>query len=183
MYCVECGGPLPPDARYCIRCGTPTSGAGTVTLAGSNYTIAGFGRRFAGHLIDYILVGGPFFVVSMVVVIRGLTSDCDATARECFNDNIDVLRTPAFLVLTQLIPFLYWALFDSLGTSPGRWLAGVKIVTRDGQRPGIRRGALRALVSQFASARVLFLGYLWVLWDRERRTWHDHAAKTWAVRR
>jgi uncharacterized RDD family membrane protein YckC len=26
------------------------------------------------------------------------------------------------------------------------------------------------------------IGYVWALWDREHRTWHDHIGKTYVVR-
>jgi uncharacterized RDD family membrane protein YckC len=40
---------------------------------------------------------------------------------------------------------------------------------------GYPRAALRWLVS-IPSALVIFVGYLWMLWDGEKQTWHDKAA-------
>ncbi|MFN8585934.1 MAG: RDD family protein [Dehalococcoidia bacterium] len=183
VFCTECGAQLPSGARYCIRCGTPATGSDTITLETRTYTLAGFGRRLAGRVIDMTLLEGPLVAAVFVAAVVSLQSDCVASRGECLRDDLDGLRAPVILVLLQLIPLVYWSLWDSFGTSPGRWLVGVRLVTRSGSPPGLRRGCVRALVSQLASARVLYLGYLWALWDRERRTWHDHAAKTWAVRR
>jgi uncharacterized RDD family membrane protein YckC len=53
---------------------------------------------------------------------------------------------------------------------------GIRIVRLDtGGPPGFGRALARYVVS-LVSAFVLFLGYFWMLWDGERRTWHDRAA-------
>jgi uncharacterized RDD family membrane protein YckC len=44
-----------------------------------------------------------------------------------------------------------------------------------GQPIGYGRAFLRWLVS-IVSFIVLFIGYLWMLWDPEKQTWHDKAA-------
>jgi RDD family len=43
------------------------------------------------------------------------------------------------------------------------------------------RAFVRALVSSL-SALALFLGYLWMLWEPRRRTWHDIVADSLVVR-
>ncbi len=35
---------------------------------------------------------------------------------------------------------------------------------------------MRQLV-KIVSAAVLFLGYFWMLWDKEKQCWHDKAAR------
>lgn len=172
-----------PGARYCVRCGTAAGGADTIVLGEATYVLARFGRRLAGHLVDTALISGPVVAASLVLVMGSVWQDCNGGQTGCIEDDLGWLLSPWFTIGLQLITFLYWAFWDSRGTSLGRWMVGVRIVGRDGAPPGIRRGAVRALVSQLASGRILFIGYLWALWDRERRTWHDHAAKTWAVRR
>ncbi len=49
----------------------------------------------------------------------------------------------------------------------------------DGEAPGWGSGALRVFISFFS--RILYMGYLWSLWDADRQTWHDHAADTTVV--
>lgn len=38
------------------------------------------------------------------------------------------------------------------------------------------------LVASILSGNLIHLGYLWAIWDREKRTWHDHLAGTWVVK-
>jgi uncharacterized RDD family membrane protein YckC len=45
----------------------------------------------------------------------------------------------------------------------------------DGQPIGYGRAFIR-WVGRYVSAIVIFLGYFWMLWDRERQTWHDKFA-------
>jgi uncharacterized RDD family membrane protein YckC len=40
---------------------------------------------------------------------------------------------------------------------------------------GYGRALVRNLV-KYVSAVVVLLGYLWMLWDKEKQTWHDKAA-------
>ena len=48
-------------------------------------------------------------------------------------------------------------------------------------RPGWRWGFLRMVVG-LVGLSLLGLGYLWALWDKDGRTWHDMAAGTAVVR-
>ena len=67
------------------------------------------------------------------------------------------------------------------GRTPGMHLAGLRLVTRDGSRPGVRRLLLWHVVSH-VSGLCFLLGYLWCLVDPQRRTWHDIAAGVRVVR-
>ena len=57
-------------------------------------------------------------------------------------------------------------------------MLGIRVVDvrdRIGEPIGYGRAALRWLVS-IVSALVFLLGYLWMLWDSKKQTWHDKAA-------
>ena len=110
---------------------------------------------------------------------------------------IDVQISPdvdfaAALVETQrqmqeIMPLIYAAqvLFrwpwNAIGWSPGKRLLGLRVVDAQGAPPGLVRGLVRSLFT-LAGELPLFAGYLWALFDRQRRTWHDHLATTWVVR-
>ena len=44
---------------------------------------------------------------------------------------------------------------------------------RTGQPLGFGKALGRTLFEWFLSAQVFYLGYLWMLWDDQRQTWHD----------
>jgi len=66
---------------------------------------------------------------------------------------------------------------QTLGMRPWR----LKVTRADGSRAGVGALSLRYAVATLSLAAV-GLGFLWSLFDRERRTWHDLASRTVLVR-
>jgi uncharacterized RDD family membrane protein YckC len=64
------------------------------------------------------------------------------------------------------------------GATPGKIAVGVKIVdAATGGPPTLGRLVLRFL-AYFVSAFPLYLGFLWVAFDRRKQGWHDKIART-----
>jgi hypothetical protein len=83
---------------------------------------------------------------------------------------------------TLLIMVAYHvALWTWKGTTIGGIVLGLKIVRTDGQPINFAVAMVRGLASVF-SAAVLFLGFFWAGWDREKQSWHDKIAGTVIVR-
>lgn len=182
-FCTECGSSLPPGARFCIACGTPTTGAGVLEVAGRSYVLANPWRRLVGLIIDGLIIGIPTMYIVFAAVAHAFSApECELDVGACIRED-RALSSFWFLLGTNALSLGYRFVWDSLGTSPGRWVMGVKIVTLEGRAPGWWRGAKRAAVAEFASGKALGIGYLWAFGDRQRRTWHDYAAGTWVVRR
>ena len=76
----------------------------------------------------------------------------------------------------------YVALTGLKGQTLGKMALGIMVVNAQGEPPGIRRAAFREIVGKFVSEIAIFLGYLWVGWDKKKRGWHDHIASTYVVR-
>ncbi|MFL5959230.1 MAG: RDD family protein [Gaiellaceae bacterium] len=115
---------------------------------------AGFWRRFAGALIDGILLG----VVS--VILRGVLS---AGAR----GGLGIVISLAYF--TAMIG-------SERGQTLGQMALGIRVIDFNTGGPiGYGRAFLRWLVS-LLSGIVILLGYLWMLWDKEKQCWHDKAA-------
>jgi uncharacterized RDD family membrane protein YckC len=116
---------------------------------------AGWWRRFAASLIDAIVIG----------VVSGILRA--------------ILGTSTGEGIGILISLGYFTYFHGrTGQTPGNAVLGIRVVdVRDhiGEPIGYGRAALRWLVS-IVSFVVLFLGYLWMLWDADKQTWHDKAA-------
>ena len=116
---------------------------------------SGFWRRFAAALIDGIAVG---VATTILRVILGFAA----------GEGIGIL-----------IAFGYYTYFHgNTGQTPGDAVMSIRVVDfRDGTgKPiGYGRAFVRCLVS-IVSGFVLLIGYLWMLWDREKQTWHDKAA-------
>jgi uncharacterized RDD family membrane protein YckC len=79
----------------------------------------------------------------------------------------------------------YLILFDAgpRGATPGKRLVRIRVVDEGGApRIGYRRAAVRRAI-WFLGGLCLYVGWLWVFFDRHRRAWHDKAAGTLVVDR
>lgn len=115
---------------------------------------AGFWRRFGAHLIDGIAIN--IFTLPLGFMHSVL------------------LSTVGFVVV-------YAVYYTSLeggahGQTIGKMALGIRVTDIVGGRPiGYGRACIRAF-GRIASAMVVLLGYLWMLWDPEKQTWHDKMA-------
>ena len=80
--------------------------------------------------------------------------------------------------LAFLVALAYFAgMWTWKGTTVGGIVLGLKVVRMDGKPVTFAVGLVRALGGAFA-IMVLFLGILWISWDREKQGWHDKLAGT-----
>lgn len=76
--------------------------------------------------------------------------------------------------IVSFTPLAYFFLTVALaGRTVGKALMGIRVVRVDGGRLGVVRSLVRA-VAYLVSLIPLFLGFAWILIDRDRRAWHDH---------
>jgi uncharacterized RDD family membrane protein YckC len=104
---------------------------------------------------------------------------------------LDLLVLGALKVVTDgadvLAPFAMWYLINHVafvveGGSLGHRLAGLRIVRVDGGRVGPLHAIMREVVKLFLSLPPLGMGFLWMLDEPRRRTWHDLLAGSVVVR-
>jgi uncharacterized RDD family membrane protein YckC len=114
---------------------------------------AGFWKRAGAILLDVLIV------MIAAQLLRGFDRDLG-----------DFLAAPAILA--------YYVFFEGgvRGQTLGKRVFGLRVIDlARGGSIGVRRGLIRNLV-RVLSWLVFGLGYLWMLWDREKQTWHDKAA-------
>jgi uncharacterized RDD family membrane protein YckC len=114
---------------------------------------AGFWRRFAASLIDAVIL----FVVALIlrVALKGVGG-----------------------ALTLVAGLAYFTLFvgSRRGQTPGMSALGIRVISFDGSGSiGYGRALIR-WIGGYVSAIPIFLGYLWMLWDKENQCWHDKFA-------
>jgi uncharacterized RDD family membrane protein YckC len=82
-------------------------------------------------------------------------------------------------LITTIIGIAYYVYFEGgpTGQTIGKKVLGIRVYDfRGGGGPiGYGRAFVRYLV-RIVSAIPLFLGYFWMLWDKEKQCWHDKAA-------
>jgi uncharacterized RDD family membrane protein YckC len=137
---------------------------------------ASFGRRAAAMLIDAILLAVLLGILSgALYAAYGVDPEAvDAGSVEAEED------FAAFVLTTTVAPIAYFWVLNAVGWSPGKQALRLRIVRADGQPPGFGVGFARTVCS-LLSVLPLGLGLLWVLFDRNRQTWHDKLAGTYVV--
>lgn len=115
---------------------------------------AGFWRRFAGSLIDGIVL----FVIGIFIAMA--------------------LKGAADRGVSAAVSLLYFTLFVGArrGQTPGMMALGIRVIRLDGGGPIGYTRALVRWIGGIVSAIPLFLGYFWMLWDKENQCWHDRFA-------
>lgn len=86
-----------------------------------------------------------------------------------------------------MAPFAFWYLLHHVGLvveggTIGHRLAGLRVVRVDGRPLGVPHALMREVVRLFLSLPPLGLGFLWMLDQADRRTWHDLLADSVVVR-
>ena len=87
-------------------------------------------------------------------------------------------------LLSTLLMFSLFAFFAKFWTHNGQTLGmqvwGVRIQNRDGSAIDLWQALLRFFIAPI-SFFSLGLGYLWMLWDKDRLTWHDRYSESVVV--
>jgi uncharacterized RDD family membrane protein YckC len=133
---------------------------------------AGFWPRFAAAFLDWVLIG---IIAAAIGNLFGVEPTSSA------NGTVNFQPAAGPFVLVELVYFT-WFHATSAGQSIGNKIMGLRVLDADTGRPlPYVRAFTRALVSNL-SALVFFLGYLWMLWEPRKRTWHDIVANSLVVR-
>ena len=158
------GGPVQPP-----RPPPPLAAAGPPPEA-----LAGFWARLAAAFLDWILIG---VVAAAIGNLFGVEAPSAASA---YGD-VSYQPAPGPFILVELVYFT-WFHATSAGQSIGNRILGIRVLDEHtGRSLPYARAFVRALMSTL-SALVFFLGYLWMLWEPRKRTWHDMVAESLVVK-
>lgn len=133
-----------------------------VSLSDSARSYAGFWLRLLGSVFDGIIVGFPLAIVLVLV-------------------HVDYSSTLSSIILSAVsICYGTYMIGRAEGQTYGQEIVGVRTVSLDhGGSIGFRRAFARELVSILSA--FLIVGYLWMLWDPRKQTWHDRAVGSCVV--
>jgi uncharacterized RDD family membrane protein YckC len=67
------------------------------------------------------------------------------------------------------------------GQTLGKRALGIRAVEMGTGASMSQRTAATRSIARYLSWFVIWLGYLWMLWDPEQQTWHDKLARTTVV--
>lgn len=120
---------------------------------------AGFLVRFVATWIDIFMV---YAVVKLVIIVL---------------NQVDIYVP---LEITVIISFAAYSsiLVGRSGSSVGKALCSLTIQSPDGHGPGYLRALFRETICKIISAAFVCLGFIWIIFSRKKRGWHDYIAGT-----
>lgn len=118
-----------------------------------HYRVAGPARRALGYIVDVLAMGVAFTILAVIIMIAIGTSGSFDDAKGTAGFGVGLLLLLAFAA--QWLWFLTWEAI--LGRSPGKMVAGLRVVTASGRPIGWRASALRNLMR---TADFLPFGYV-----------------------
>ena len=157
--CAACGRTLEPGVRVCRACGVLLARPEAGRLVGA-------GGRLGAYLIECAIAAAVSFVVGLAVGLAGGEG----------SEIAGVLIAAA----------VYWAVslcFWTRGQTLGKAILGMRVYKVTGEPAGFGTMLLREVVGKLISGLVIYLGFLWIIWDRERQGWHDKIAGTVVLRK
>ena len=87
-------------------------------------------------------------------------------------------------ILALLISVSYHTIFTyKLGQTPGKMILGIQVVDANRQKPTLKQIILREVIGKIIVFLVMFIGFIWVIWDPKKRGWHDYISNTYVVKR
>jgi uncharacterized RDD family membrane protein YckC len=162
------------------------------------YAYVGFWRRFAATLIDGILFSVLFALVGAFLFTQIDTSawrvflEIDPVTGRSTATNAEIVRATTALLglwiqlfgIYLLAHFLYHViLWTWLGGTLGQLALGIQVRREsDGRRIGLGTAILR-YIGYLVSVALLYIGLIWVAFDRRKQGWHDKIAATLVIRR
>jgi uncharacterized RDD family membrane protein YckC len=121
---------------------------------------AGFWIRFGALLLDGLILGIPFII--LIVIAAAISS------------GLAVLVYVLYFVAYIAYPVYFEG--GPTGQTPGKKICGIKVIDfNTGGSIGYSRAFVRFLM-KIVSGIPIYLGYLWMLWDKEKQCWHDKVA-------
>lgn len=149
---------------------------------------AGFISRLIAFLVDLVIIS-----ITTTVVVFAVTEIINFFGLKIFFNRwisgyvnavtVNSVIRILVVLLYYIFSILYFAIFYSLvGYTPGKYLAGLQVVRTDGFRLGFWRSVVRG-ISYYLSALLLFMGFIWIIFDKKRQGLHDKIAGTVVIYR
>lgn len=176
-FCGSCGAPRDAaSTNFCRACGVPYADSDKLGPRAASLAFApkvGFWRRTFAYLLDGLILGLIGAVIGLAVGFGGSAAGIRESDLQLFAQ-----------VLGSVIGLGYylwsWSARGKGQTPAMRWL-GIRVVRTDGSYIGVGRAFGRWLGLSL-SFLVLFIGVIWVAFDKNKQGWHDKMADTYVVR-
>ena len=114
---------------------------------------AGFWQRVGAVILDGIVLAIPSAI--LVIALKG-----------------------AGYAVAMLLSIAYFTYFEggATGQTLGKRMMGIRVVSLDGSGSIGYVRAFARWIGRYVSTLIIYIGYLWMLWDKEKQCWHDKLA-------
>ncbi len=134
---------------------------------------AGLVRRLAAMFYDFLLCMALMMVIALLYQQGLLRLIHGAEQLWALADAGALDHDPVLASLLLIGVFAFFAKFwTHSGQTLGMQVWGVRIQNRDGSAIDLWQALLRFFIA-IGSWLCGGLGFLWMLWDKDQRTWHD----------
>jgi uncharacterized RDD family membrane protein YckC len=163
MVCAECK----PLFVQKLREGLPLVG---------EMAYGGFWIRVGAKVIDGIIIT---IVDVIIIFLFGLVMRQLISMEQ---ETIAVASVMLQNILLWVLSLAYVTYFlGKYGATPGKMACGLKVVRPDGEKISYARACGRAL-AEILSAMILYIGYIMVAFDEEKRALHDRICDTRVIK-
>lgn len=127
--------------------------------------------RILAYLIDAGIICMP------IIYIFNLISQSSNV--ETFLNSVSIFAF--FVIYPVLIAVVTALMISQFGGTLGKLLTGTEIVNNKGEKLSFWNAVWRNTFGYMVSSMLLWLGFIWVFIDSERRGWHDLMADSFVV--
>jgi DNA-directed RNA polymerase subunit RPC12/RpoP len=194
-YCSECGRATAPEelARFgdrlvCPYCKDAYAQKLREGVAPAGYVrFGGFWLRFVAYFIDSIILGIPFGILGMLL-IGGTMLPMTRIGQNAAPEDVLAAMMPMFgaMAVLSLVGMVLYCAYEAFflvkyGATPGKMALGLKVVRPDGS--GIQPGrAIGRYFAKILSGMILYIGYIMVGFDAQKRGLHDMICDTRVIK-
>ena len=166
--CLECGHTSPLESLFCSKCGKLFDGFVSSKEeyepeSAKTVNYMGFCIRLGAYGIDVLIFLSLSFAILPNIGIQS-----------------NELNTNLFVTIAGGV---YRSVFTGLfGQTIGKMLFRIRVVNLDGSLPSLKASFLREIPCKILAEFLLFIGFIWVAFDREKQGLHDKIVGTHVVK-
>lgn len=138
----------------------------------------GFFPRLIAYIIDDIIVAVGAWIILAIFGMGGMASS-QGTGFKFAVSSTSAIGTILVLVWAFGYLIFFWS---TSGSTPGKAIMGIKVISTDGGKVSVGKAIVR-IIGYAISGIVIYLGFLWVIWDKDKQGWHDKIAGTYVVKK
>jgi len=146
-----------------------------------DYPAAGLGRRLAAIFYDALLCFALLLVTAFIYKLVMMAFIGEARLK-VLSESGSLDGDPLLSAILFMVLFGFFAKFwTHSGQTLGMQVWGIRVQNADGSGISLMQALLRFMVS-IASWLCLGLGFVWALFDKHKRSWHDLYSNSQLVR-